>query len=191
MGLISLIVGGAMDAHKAIKQSNAQDNDEVNRVVVKGLYSMDVPTFLSERDDLSEDASLQYGNNTLDIALQVLDEPKDEFLEALEELDVELPTLGEHNTPLDKMATMTICNYYDDLDKVEINDYEETRINGLRAVTVNGFQKRTFFNDAVFTSFAFIEGRETMYQIMVVSGGSSISKLAEKMDKCIYSFREL
>ena len=72
MGLISLIAGGIMDANKAIKQNQASNNNEVQNVVVKNMYSINVPSFLSPTTKLGEDASLQYWNKTLDITFQVI-----------------------------------------------------------------------------------------------------------------------
>ena len=191
MGLIGLLIGGAIDATKAIKQNNAKNNDEKHHVTVGNKYEIDVPAFLSERHDLSEDASLQYGSRSLDIAFQVIDEPKDEFVESINELSQEIPSLNGNETILGKMAILSLGNYFEDMDKVEIGDYKELKINGLNAITLNAFQKRTFFKDAVFTTFAFIEGKETLYQIFIVSGGTSILKLADKLSESIHSFREL
>lgn len=192
MGLISLIVGGAVDAHKAIKQNQAQKEDGTHHVVVDNRYSIDVPAFLSKRNDLSEDAAVQYGSNTLDVGFQVIDEPKDEFLVVMNELEESIPALqDEEKTLLDKMAVITLGNYFEDMDKVSIEEYTETTINGLDALIINAFQKRTFFKDALYGTFAFIEGKETMYQIIIVSGGTSITKLAEKLEESIKSFREL
>ena len=78
-----------------------------------------------------------------------------------------------------------------EVDKVEVGNYTQTIINGLNAITLNVFQKRTFFKDAVYGSFAFIEGNDTLYQIIIMSGGTSIRKLADKMETSIKSFREL
>lgn len=191
MGLISLLVGGAMDAHKAIKQNQAQNEEGTHHVVVDNRFSIDVPAFLSERHDLSEDASVQYASRTLDISFQVIDEPKDELQEAVAEMEECLPSVDHSQTLLDKMAALTLSNYFEDLDKVEIGNYTETQINGLNAVTLNAFQKRTFFKDALYASFAFIEGKETMYQIAIFSGGTSIRKLADKLEESINSFHEL
>jgi len=77
------------------------------------------------------------------------------------------------------------------MDKAQITDYTVKTINGLKAVTMNVFQKRSFFKDASYGSFAFIEGADTIYQIMIISGGTSIAKLADKLEASIMSFREL
>lgn len=89
------------------------------------------------------------------------------------------------------MATVVLANFYDDIDKVEIGDYTNTTINGMNAVTLNTFQKRTFFKDALYGTFAFVEGKETLYQIIILSGGTSILKLADKLKQSIESFKEL
>lgn len=190
MGLISMIVGGAIDANRAIKQNQAKNNDSKNTVTVKGLYSIDVPSFLSPTNRFGEDASLQYWSRTLDISFQVIDEPKSEFVEAAKELDKEVPSFGDGKTILDKMAMLTIPNMFD-MDRTEFDCYTKRNINGLNAITLNAFQPRTFLKDAVYGSFAIIEGKDTLYQIIILSGGTSISKLADKLEESIKSFKEL
>lgn len=190
MGLISLIAGGIMDANKAIKQNQAKNNNAVQNVVVKNMYSIDVPSFLSPTTRFGEDASLQYWNKTMDIAFQVIDEPKSDFKETVAELDVELPEFGKGKSLLDKMAVLSLGNMFD-IDKVEIGNYTETTINGMNAVTLNAFQKRSFFHDALYGSFAFIEGADNLYQIIILSGGTSIRELADKLEESIKSFKEL
>ena len=190
MGLISLVVGGVMDANKAIKQNKAKNDDSKNTVTVKELYSIDVPSFLSPTNKLGEDASLQYWSKSLDITFQVVDEPKSEFLKVTEEMKDDFPTLGDGNPLLDKMAVVTLSNMFD-LDKTEIGSYTERTINGMNAITLNAFQKRTFLKDALYGSFAFIEGKNTLYQVIILSGGTSISKLADKLETSIMSFKEL
>ena len=169
----------------------AQNNDEVQNVVINNQYSIDVPAFLSPTNKLGEDASLQYWNKTLDISFQVIDEPKQEFLDSLRELREEVPDFGKGESLLHNMAMITLSNLFDDMDKVEIGNYLETNINGLNALTLNAFQKRSFFKDALYGSFAFVEGKNTLYQIIILSGGSSINKLADKLERSIKSFREL
>ena len=191
MGLINLIAGGIMDANKAIKQNQAVNNDSVETVTAKNKFSIDIPTFLSPTTRFGDDATVQYWSRTLDITFLVIDEPKSEFVESLEELKKEVPDFGEGKSILDNMATMVLANFYDDIDKVEIGDYTHTIINGMNAVTLNAFQKRTFLKDALYGSFAFIEGKETLYQIVILSGGTSISKLADKLEQSIKSFKEL
>lgn len=190
MGLISLIAGGIKDANKAIKQNQAQKDDTVQTVVVRNKYSIDVPSFLSPTTKLGEDASLQYCSKALDVSFMVIDEPKAEFLESLNGIRKEVPNFGEGLSILDNMASIVLVNMFD-MDKVTIEDRNETTINGLKAVTFSAFQKRTFFKDALYGSFGFIEGKETFYQIIILSGGTSIIKLGEKLEKSIKSFKEL
>ena len=193
MGLISLIVGGALDANKAIKQNRAKNDDTVQTVTVKNLYSIDVPSYLSPTTKLSEDASLQYINRTLDIAFQVIDESKAELINEIKELKEAFPNVdfGDDDELLILIATFALNSMFEDISKVEIYDYTETTINGMNAITLNAFQPRTFWKDAMYVSFGFIEGKKTLYQIAILSGGTSIGKLGEKLEKAIKSFREL
>lgn len=186
-----MITEGILNANKAAKQKKAQNDDSAQTVVVKNKYSIDVPSFLSPTTKLSEDASLQYMNRTLDVSFIVIDEPKSDFLATVEEMKKALPDFGQDSTMLDQMAAIVLGNFFEDLDKVEIGDRTETTINGLKALTLNAFQKRTFLKDALYGTFAFIEGRDTLYQVIILSGGTSIVKLADKLGQSIHSFKEL
>lgn len=186
MGLISFVVGGILDANKAIKQKSAQNNDETSIVTIDNKYSIEVPAFLSPTKNLSEDASIQYWNKTLDITFQVIEEDKHEFIEAVESIK-----LSEDDSLLDAFATLVLANMYGSIENIEIEDKRIIEINGLPSLRIDVFQKRTFFKDAVYTSFAFIEGKNSLYQIIIMTGGTSISKLSEKLESSIYSFKEL
>ena len=194
MGLISLLTGGIAGgiyvANKAIKQKKAQNDDSV-QTIVKNTFSIDIPSFLTPTDKYGETASLCYCNKTLGIVLEVIDEPKQDFIEALNELRKEAPEFGKGDSLLDIMSAMEINHIFEDKDKIEILDCYETTINGLKALTLNALRKGTFFKAAIFVSFTFIEGKDTLYQIRIWSGGTSIAKLEEKLDKSIKSFKEL
>ncbi len=189
--LLSTIVGSISDANRLAKQSKAQKDNTTKNVVVQGKYSIDVPSFLSPMKNLSDDASLQYGSRTLDISFIVIDEPKSEFIQSFNDLQAEFPPVfGSNNSILDRMATIVLSNMFD-VEKVELGGRQKTMINGLNALIVNVFLRRSFLKDSLYGSFAFIEGKDTLYQINILSGGTSITKLADKIEKSIYSFREL
>lgn len=189
--MLSTIVGSISDANRLAKQSKAQKDNTTKNVVVQGKYSIDVPSFLSPMKNLSDDASLQYGSRTLDISFIVIDEPKSEFIQSFNDLQAEFPPVfGSNNSILDRMATIVLSNMFD-VEKVELGGRQKTMINGLNALIVNVFLRRSFLKDSLYGSFAFIEGKDTLYQINILSGGTSITKLADKIEKSIYSFREL
>lgn len=189
--LLSTIVGSISDANRLAKQSKAQKDNTTKNVVVQGKYSIDVLSFLSPMKNLSDDASLQYGSRTLDISFIVIDEPKSEFIQSFNDLQAEFPPVfGSNNSILDRMATIVLSNMFD-VEKVELGGRQKTMINGLNALIVNVFLRRSFLKDSLYGSFAFIEGKDTLYQINILSGGTSITKLADKIEKSIYSFREL
>ena len=175
-----------MDANKAIKQNNAKNNDSVETVTINNQYSIDVPAYLSPTTELSQDASLQYWNKTLDITIQVIDEPKEDFIEVLR-----ANGMDKERTLLENLAAFTLTSIFEDISKVDLFDKESCQINGLNALTLNAFQKSTFFKDGMFASLALVEGKSHVYQIIIFSGGSSISKLADKLQSVLYSFKEL
>lgn len=187
MGLISLIVGGIMDARKAAQQNQAQKNNNIRHIVVDNKYAIDVPEFL-EPMHLNEEASFQYGNKTLDITFFIIGESKEEFKQCCKECKDILPDNGQEAL-LSDFAAVAINNMFD-MDDVEI-DKCQTYINGLQALVVNVFQKRTFFKDAVYANCAFVEGKDTLYQVIIMSGGTSIKKLSSTLEPFIHTFKEL
>jgi len=190
MGLISLIVGGAMDANKAIKQNKAKNDDVMQIVNIHNKCTIELPSFLSQASKQNNDASLLYWNKTLDCGVTIIDEPMNEFTNTLAELRKKVPNFGKDKSLLENMASISLGNMFD-LDKVEIGSRRDLTINGLKAITFEVWQKRTFLKDAGFHRFGFIEGRTTLYQIIVAVGGTSISKISNKFDCVIQSFKEL
>ena len=189
MGLISLIVGTAMDANKAIKQKKAQNNASTEIKQVKGLYEIGVPSFLSPSHH-SEDASLEYSSRSLDIVMTVIDEPTEKFKQELDDLHQTDPDLLKEESNIEALGAISLSNIFD-MDNTEVYKNEMTKINGLSANVIECFQKRSFFKDAIYGYCAFVEGKETMYQILILVGGTSIDKLGEQMQSYIYTFREL
>ncbi|MBQ9545906.1 MAG: hypothetical protein IJU90_01275 [Bacteroidales bacterium] len=190
MGILHLITSSIIDANKAIKQSQARDNNETQTVAVENRYSIEIPSFLSPTTKLSEDAAIQYYSKTLDISFMVIDESKEGFIKEMNSFEKEMPNFGKEKTLLDNLIAISLSNIFD-INKIEILNYTHTSINGLNAVTLNTFKKRTFLEDALYGSFAFIEGKETLYQIIILSGGTSITKLAKKLELSIKTFKEL
>ncbi|MBR1517225.1 MAG: hypothetical protein IJ620_03695 [Bacteroidales bacterium] len=189
MGILHLITSSIIDANKAIKQSQARNNNETQTVAVENRYSIEIPSFLSPTTK-NKDAAIQYYSRTLDISFLVIDEPKEEFIKGMDSFKKEMPGFGKDKTLLDNLIAISLSNLFD-INKIEILNYTHTSINGLNAVTLNTFKKRTFLEDALYGSFAFIEGKETLYQIIILSGGTSITKLAEKLELSIKTFKEL
>lgn len=186
MGLIGSLIGGALQANKAIKQNKAQKDDNYETVTVNNLYSINVPSFLSPTTKLSRDASLQYWNKTLDVSFIVIEEPKKELEEALKRHGKD-----QERSLVENLVLISLSTVFEDLNKVKVDNFITGEVNGLNGAMLNAFQKSTFFKDALYGTIAAIEGKEHVYQLIILSGGSSISKLADKLEEMIYSFKEL
>lgn len=191
MGLISTIAGTIIDANKMAKQKKAQNDDTTQHVIVNDKYSIDLPSFLSPVQHSEEEVSLLYGNRTLDISIAIKDESKSEMIETIKDFEEISPDLFDNDDSfLEKVYLCEIGTTFD-ADKIEIMDYTETTINGLKAATAQIFQERTFFKDAVYSHYTFIEGKESIYTLVINIGGTSIRKLAEKLEASTLTFKEL
>ena len=190
MGLLSLVVGGIVDANKAIKQNKAKNDDTTQTVSIQNKYSIELPEFFKPTTKLNDEASLQYWNKTLDCGVTVIDETKSDFFKALEILREESPEFGKDKSLIDNYCSVAICNMFD-IDNVIIESRDDLTINGHNAITLEVFQKRTFLKDAAHYRVGIIEGKDTMYQINIVVGGTSIKHIGDRLDEIIKSFKEL
>ena len=181
-----------MDANKAIKQNKAKKDDTTQTVVVQNRYSIEIPSFLKPSSKYKEDASLNYLNKTLDCGVMVIEDTKSDFdamYETLKNQDYDSDT---EKSMLEYFSTLFVGNMFDlEKNEADIDNWVETTVNGLNAIMMEAFQKRTFFKDAAHYRLGFIEGRDTIYTICVTVGGSSISKIGDKFEGVIESFIEL
>lgn len=191
MGLISLLVDGVMTARKHSIKNNAKNNLETETVSYQNRFAIDIPTFLKPTNKLSDDASIQYRNTTLDIGVLVIDEPKSEFIDEWEEIK---SYLDDDDNPcetlVDKVMSASLFNMFNGED-VELSNVQEKHINGMPAVSVEVSKPSTFFKDASYTHITCIEGRNTIYQIIAIVGGSSIPEFSSRLSTIASTFKEL
>jgi len=157
------------------------DSKKTEIVTIKNKYSVELPAFLSKGNNLHEEASLQYQNTFKEFYIIILDESKQEIIDAAPFLEIE-PTLEGYYTYLTNSMKETIKN-------PRFNDIKNTRINGMNAKTfsvtgnVDGL-------DAYY-KLAYVEGKETYYQILTWTLLKNQEKNAHEMDKIISSFKEI
>jgi hypothetical protein len=189
MGLIRLLVGGAVEARKAIKENSAKKDETTQTVVVNNRYSVELPSFLKQTTRLNDEASLQYWDKTIEFYTTVIDEDKEEFEGALKELKKRADN-WEDTPILDSMAAFSLQNMFEDLDKLIKSEFVETEINGLKALTFSILDKKRW-STSIYYQFGFIEGKDTLYQIISWTIGENANMFKDKMEKIIFSFNEL
>jgi hypothetical protein len=154
-------------------------------VNVEGLYSMTMAKDLSPRDDLNEEASLQYGNILKELYIICIHESHEEFENAL------------LVTGLDSLYTIDLEGYAELLLDGMLDQIEAHEEPVLRDISVNGLSgKKTAFDansggvDAHF-QIAYIRGKENYYQIWTWTLMDRKEKHATEMDEMIRSFKEI
>lgn len=191
MGLIYLIVDGIRSIRKSVIKSKAKRNLETKTITYQNLYAIDIPTILKSTKKLSDDASIQCYNKTLDMGVLVIDEPKDEFITEWKNLESEMgDEYSVNDTLADKALSVTLLNMFDGEDVTPMN-YQSRRINGMPAVSAEVFKKATFTKDASYTHITCIEGRKTIYQVIVIVGGNSIPHFSSRLSDIASTLREL
>lgn len=158
------------------------DSNKVETVTVKNKYSLELPEFLSEARDLHDKASLQYQNAFKEFYVVVIDEPKQEFLEVAEGTTDFTPDFNGYHQILRSSLEETI-------KESEFTPTKDVRINGLKAKTFSLTGKVEEI--PIFYDIAYIEGKDTFYQVVIWTLKSSKEKFKEPMDKILSSFKEI
>ncbi len=162
-----------------------QDPDKVQVVTIEDRYSLTLPAFLKEVSNLNEDASLQYQHAMKEFYVVVIDEPKTELQKALE--DNGLTTLYSNN--IDGFSDLLIDGMEDVVTIIKKSPVIDTMVNSMpaRMVQIHG----EIEGISAFYSIAYVEGKETYYQIMTWTLASKEKKHTEKMEKILYTLKEL
>lgn len=162
---------------------------------IGGKYSIGIPSFLSPTSKLTSTATLQYLNERLNIGYQILETPRSVVADGIDDIQGTLPCSGSGDSVLDKLAFLFLSNFFDvDISKLKIENYKKTTINGLNAVTLDAYQKATLVREPHYGRFAFIEGKDTYYRIIIDSGKYKVHnmrKVSDKLEESIKTFKEL
>lgn len=157
------------------------NSKKAETVTINNKYSVELPGFLSKATNLNEEASLQYQNIFKEFYVIVLDEPKKVLIDIADDLAVE-PNLESYFSVLKSGMEETF-------DNVAFIDIKDTKINGLKAKTfaVTGNVEGI---DAYY-KIAYIEGKDSYYQILTWTLLKNQQKHTPEMDKIIASFKEI
>ena len=161
------------------------DEDGEQTITIDNKYSLTIPAFLSEVDNLNDDASLQYQNVMKGLYVVVIDEPKDELHQVL--VDYNLTDRYESN--LDGYANLILDGLNESLTDPKQTEVIETNVNGLpvKLTTMVG----TIENIRIFYTYGIYEGKDTYYQVIVWTGSDMQSKYQSKMEAVLQTLKEL
>lgn len=140
-----------------------------------GRYSMMLPGFLEETDDLALDASLQYKNPYRNFYVIVIEEDKNS---AGMDLD------AYHEMVIQRITTDTF------LKEPTIENIDAKVVNGKNAIIASIFGKMD--KEKIFYKHMTVEGESQYYQVVVwLRGEKRRNEYQETVDSVLNSFREL
>ncbi|MES2486591.1 MAG: hypothetical protein V4581_11685 [Bacteroidota bacterium] len=156
---------------------------QTQTVKIENRYSLDLPDYLEKTTDLHDEASLQYQNLLKEFYVIVIDESKAEFNKAIEDAG-NLDFAGN----LEGYANMGL---YFKKETVKF-DGEPTP----KAATINNLQARivningTINNLPVYWKEAYIEGKNTYYQVIIWTLAEKKAEHEKDMQDIVNSFKE-
>lgn len=153
---------------------SCNSNTEYQTVKVKNKYSLELPDFLSEVQNLNPEASLQYQNPLKEFYVIVLDEPKADFTDPIS---------------LEEYKNILRTNLEASLENPTFSPIRDTVINGLKTKLSSLSDKTDGI--AIYYQFAYIESKTHFYQILTWTLENRKDKFSQDMDKIIASFKEL
>lgn len=162
----------------------ASDEGE-QTVKIENRYSLTIPAFLSETNNLNEDASLQYQNLFKEFYVVVIDEPKDELHRLLEDYDL----TDRYEDNVDGYASLIFDGLNESLVNPKQGEVVTDNVNGMaaRLTTFDG----TIDDIQIFYSYGIYEGQDTYYQVIVWTESDKQSKYRAKMDAILQTLKEL
>jgi hypothetical protein len=161
------------------------NSDAKRTVKVKGKYTLELPRSFEKAENLNKDASLQYQDIYKDLYVIVIDEQKTGVKNLLEEnamTDVYNPNLKGYSDIIIHGIDPSIV-----IDSMP--PFKEAIINGLksRQVTFEGNSQ----NLDIVSKIAFIDGKNTFYQMMVWTSAKNRVELEKEMEDIVHSFKEI
>ncbi|HYC84685.1 MAG TPA: hypothetical protein VEB86_05655 [Chryseosolibacter sp.] len=170
-----------------LKDDKPGEPVELEPVSVNDQYSLAVPKYMTKTTALNEEASLQFQNIFKTTYVIVIDENKQEFIEAYKNVDAYDSSRSAVDNYCDTQVQLTSSGM-EVISKTEIKSFD---INGLAATSVE-IDANVEGVPAPITYFlTFIEGKETLYMIMAWTFRVKKGTYRGSFEKMARSFKEL
>lgn len=134
--------------------------EEFNDININDLYTIKIPKYMKEMKSLHEEASLKYANIFKETYTIVLDEDKQEFIDAF--LSYEM--YDETKTPLENYEEIQSNNFRESIDEAEIILIGKKNINNRTAKQY--LVKGKVDGIKIEYIITYIEGDKNMYLLM-------------------------
>lgn len=171
----------AVIAASGNKKENVADID-FKKVSVGDLFTISLPDYLKEMDNLNDEAVLQYGNIYKESYIVVIDEPKQEFADTFKgfnEYDDDLSLIDNYLNAQTNFLRESIQNF-------QTIPYNVDTINGLPARQMMVTGKVDGLNISYLVGF--VEGKERIFMIMTWTLKERANKYEDIFNKIIGSF---
>jgi hypothetical protein len=172
----------ALNSLDELTEEVAVETREVN-----GLYSMDIPTILNSTTDLNDEASLQYNNLYNEKYIIVIDEDKQEFVDAfilIDEYDKSISVVDNYaNVQLAFMDESVTVSEESSLKSMKINGMD-ARVKAMDGMILGVHEEVSYW-------IGYVEGAETMYTIQAMTLKSRKSSFEKEANDMINSLKEL
>lgn len=164
---------------------SCETGDKEQNITIGDKYSVSIPSFLTKVNNLNDDASLQYQHAWKEFYVIVIDETIEEMQKALEENQL----TDTYNNDIKGYSDLLVNGFEQTVSVNHKSEILDTLVNGMpaRLLTING---RVEGIDA-FYSIAFIQGKKRYYQIMAWTLSNKEDQYKDKMNRIMYSLKEL
>jgi len=164
---------------------SCETGDKEQNITIGDKYSISIPSFLTKVNNLNDDASLQYQHAWKEFYVIVIDETIEEMQKALEENQL----TDTYNNDIKGYSDLLVNGFEQTVSVNRKSEILDTLVNGMpaRLLTING---RVEGIDA-FYSIAFIQGKKRYYQIMAWTLSNKEYQYKDKMNRIMYSLKEL
>lgn len=163
----------------------ASCSESTQNVVIDNRYSMDVPEGLTTTTELNDIASLQYQDMVNELYVVVIDEPIKDINDAIIEMEMQ----DTYSTDLNGYTKLILEDFIPAVAPTTKTEPADATINGLKAKTYS--MEADVEGTPAFYKVAYVQGKETYYQILTWTLTSKKDEYGEKMDKMIQSFKEI
>lgn len=154
---------------------------------VEGVYSMKVPSYMSESTELSEDASLQYENLIQDCYLIVIDENTNEFIDIFEELEM----LDNTKSALENYTLYQKESISNTMVVTSTSYLRELKINGNKALMVQIDGGVPEVDTDVTYLLTVIQGKTNMYTLLYWTTKENSENALLHFEQSIRTFQDL
>ncbi|GAB5399338.1 MAG: hypothetical protein Aureis2KO_09230 [Aureisphaera sp.] len=126
------------------------------------MYQISIPKYMKKSNDLNYDASLQFQNIFKETYIAIIDEPKNDFVEAFRDIE----EYNEEQSVSGNYRSAQMDYFTEGMTMVERGTPKKVSINGMDAEQVEFTASVPEVDYDIYYLLTFVEGRENIYMVM-------------------------